>query len=66
MRHLLRRLAFEDRAQDLIEYALLSASLGLAGLASWPAISAAIGTAYTAIGGNSYNLWEPPAPGGGS
>lgn len=66
MRHHLQRLVRDERGQDVIEYALLAASLGLARAAAWPAIQTAIGTAYTNIGRNAYNLWEPPAPGGGT
>ena len=64
MRHLLTRLVFDDRAQDLIEYALLSAGLGFAGLAAWPAIQTALGAAYIRLNTNSQNLWEPAPPGG--
>ena len=64
MRHLLTRLVFDDRAQDLIEYALLSAGLGFAGLAAWPAIQTALGAAYVRLNINSQNLWEPAPPGG--
>ena len=64
MRHLLTRLVFDDRAQDLIEYALLSAGLGFAGLAAWPAIQTALGAAYLRLNTNSQNLWEPAPPGG--
>jgi len=54
----------DDRGQDLIEYALLTAALGLAGAATWPlVIEPAIGTAYRALDGNTQGLWEPPPPG---
>ena len=64
MRLLLTRLVFDDQAQDLIEYALLSAGLGFAGLAAWPAIQTALGAAYLRLNTNSQNLWEPAPPGG--
>ncbi len=59
--HLLR----DDRGQDLIEYALLTAAIGVAGAATWPIIVNTLGTAYRALDTNTQNLWEPPPPGGG-
>lgn len=59
-----RRFAADDRGQDLIEYALLTAAVGLAGAASWPFIEQAIGTAYRALDTNTQNLWDPPPPSG--
>lgn len=61
---IVKRLVAEDRGQDLIEYALLTAGIGLAGLAVWPAITAAIGVAYGNLDTNTQNLWEVPNPGG--
>ncbi len=55
----------DERGQDLIEYALLTASVGLAGAATWPVIEEAIRTAYRALDTNTQNLWEPPPPSGG-
>ena len=63
MRSLLTRLAVDEQAQDLIEYALLCAGLGFVGVATFPALEAAIGTAYIGLDSNAQNLWEPPAPG---
>ena len=42
----LRRLISEEDAQDLIEYALLSAFIGLAGVAVFSGIGTAMGAAY--------------------
>ena len=42
-----RRFIFDDRGQDLIEYALLSALIGIVGILAWidvGALSATIGT----------------------
>jgi len=63
MRSLLVRLLFDDQAQDLIEYALLSAGLGVAGIATWPAIQTTIGATYSTLDNATQNLWEPPPPG---
>jgi len=41
------RLLREDDGQDLVEYALLVAFVGLAGLAAWLAIQNAIADGYT-------------------
>ena len=60
---IVRRLARDDRGQDLLEYALLTAAIGVAGAATWPIIETSIGTAYRALDANTQNLWEPPPPG---
>lgn len=57
--------ARDERGQDLIEYALLTAAVGVAGIATWPFIATSIGTAYRALDTNTQGLWEPPPPGGG-
>jgi Flp pilus assembly pilin Flp len=64
MRRHLTRFLVDEQGQDLIEYALLAAGLGFAGIAAWPAIQTAIGAAYQALDTNSQNLWEPLPPGG--
>jgi len=46
MRRILKRLWREDEGQDLVEYALLVAFVGLAGLVGWLAIQNAIATGY--------------------
>ncbi len=53
----------DERGQDLIEYALLTAAIGVAGAATWPLFEQTIGTAYRALDTNTQNLWDPPAPG---
>jgi Flp pilus assembly pilin Flp len=65
MRFLLTRLLRDEHGQDLIEYALLTAGIGLAGIAMWPAITAAIGVAYQAFDSGTQNIWEMPDPGAG-
>jgi Flp pilus assembly pilin Flp len=42
----LKRLVIDESGQDLIEYALLSASIGLAGIAAFNAIGSGMQTAY--------------------
>lgn len=55
----------DERGQDLVEYALLTAAVGVVGAATWPSLASAIGTAYRALGQNQESLWIPPDPGGG-
>ncbi len=47
MRTMLRRFIFDDRGQDLIEYALLSALIGVVGIIAWTNVGGAINTTYT-------------------
>ena len=61
---LLRRLVQDDSGQDLIEYALLTAGIGLAGIAVWPAITTAVGAAYQTLDTRTQSLWQSPNPGG--
>jgi Flp pilus assembly pilin Flp len=60
---ILVRLMREDDGQDVIEYALLTASIGIAGVATWPLIEAGITTAYKAINTRTLDAWEVPDPG---
>ena len=62
MGSLLRRLLVDDSGQDLIEYALLTAGLGLVGIAVWPAITAAVGVTYGNLDTRTQNLWRVPNP----
>lgn len=55
----------DEAGQDLIEYALLTALLGVTAIATWPLVASAIGSAYRAMDANTQGLWEPPPPGGG-
>jgi Flp pilus assembly pilin Flp len=43
---LLRHFWADDSGQDLIEYALLTATIGLAGAAVWSAMGVTIGETY--------------------
>ena len=62
---LLRRLAVEDGAQDLIEYAFLAAFLATAGYVTLNALGADIFSTYSSwlnpASGVPY-LWEPAPP----
>ena len=67
MRSALRRFFSDERGQDLIEYALLTALIGFAGLVIFDLIRQAIGTTYASWETANNDLWEPADPiGGGS
>ena len=59
--HLLRLLASEQ-GQDLIEHALLAATVGLAGIGVLQALMGVMGTSYVNWNTQIYNLWETPPP----
>jgi Flp pilus assembly pilin Flp len=44
---LLRQLVREERGQDVIEYALLSALIGVVGIVAWQNIGIGVGNAYS-------------------
>jgi Flp pilus assembly pilin Flp len=57
------RLLREGRGNDLVEYALLGATIGLAAVAAWDAMGEAILAAYSSWGTSVQELWEPNDPG---
>lgn len=57
-----RRFLVEETAQDLVEYALLVAFIGLTSLAAWTAIQNAIQQGYIGWDMAEQDLWEPPNP----
>jgi Flp pilus assembly pilin Flp len=59
---LVRRFLTDETGQDLIEYALLTATIGLASAAAWVGIGPTMGAAYNSWDLNVYNLWESPNP----
>ena len=62
---MLRRLQRECDGQDVVEYALLTAFIGLAGLLAFRLIVVALGGAYASWDGGVQGLWEPRDPGSG-
>ena len=66
MSSLFSQLVLTDDGQDVIEYALLTATIGLAGIATWPLIEAAIAVTYQQFDTNTQDLWEVPDPGAGA
>jgi Flp pilus assembly pilin Flp len=58
------RLATEDRGQDVVEYALLTAFFGLAALAAWTSVRDGIALSYGGTTTGVQSLWDPPPPSG--
>lgn len=58
----LKRFVADQGGQDLIEYALLSAVVGLVALATMNALGITIGTVYSSLNTAVNGLWEAPAP----
>jgi Flp pilus assembly pilin Flp len=56
------RFATDDRGQDLIEYALLTAIIGIAGLLALSTISTKMGAAYSGWNTAGQNAWQPCPP----
>ena len=65
MRRLIGRLLHEECGQDVIEYALLTAFIGLVGVVAWQALGVSIGNAYSGWNSGTQNLGRcTPDPGG--
>jgi Flp pilus assembly pilin Flp len=56
------RLFTDDRGQDLIEYALLTALIAVAGMLVIPSILTGMGNAYTGWNTNTQAIAPVPAP----
>jgi Flp pilus assembly pilin Flp len=56
----------DDRGQDLVEYALLSGVIGVAGVLLFPVIAGKMGAAYASWTSGAQTAWEPCAPAGGA
>lgn len=66
LHRLLVRLAVDDGGQDLIEYGLLAAIIGIAGILVLPIIEAKMDAAWDLWTGGAYDDWCPDDPGGGA
>ena len=63
---ILRRLWCDDDGQDVIEYALLSAFVGVIGVLAWQNIGTRLGTLYVGWDSGVQDLSRcTPDPGGG-
>jgi Flp pilus assembly pilin Flp len=56
------RFLAEDSAQDLVEYALLGAFIGVVAVLVWANISTLIGIRYTEYNTDVNDLWASPEP----
>ena len=52
----------DDDGQDLVEYALLGAFIGVVSVIVWQNIATAIGLRYTEYNTNVNSLWASPEP----
>ena len=58
-----KRFLRDDRGQDLVEYALLTAIVGLSGVLAFAAFSGRMGSTYRAWNDAMQAAWRPPPPG---
>ena len=56
------RLLVDDDGQDLIEYALLTGIIAVAGALVFPTIRTKMAAAYAAWNTNAQAIWAPPPP----
>jgi Flp pilus assembly pilin Flp len=52
----------DERGDDLIEYALLTALIAITGAAVWAVFPGVIGDVYTSWDSATQNQWEPLDP----
>ena len=52
----------DDSAQDLVEYALLGAFIGVVSVLVWQNIATLIGVRYAEYNTDVNNLWATPEP----
>jgi Flp pilus assembly pilin Flp len=57
---------WDEDGQDLIEYALLTALIAIAGILGFQAIGVAINASYISWDTANQTLWEPPPPTSGN
>jgi Flp pilus assembly pilin Flp len=60
----LRRFVEDEAGQDVIEYGLLSAFIGIVTIAVWISIQANLRTAYLSYDSGVQSIWQSPDPGG--
>jgi len=63
-RRFFARLIREDSGQDLVEYALLTAVVGLAGAVAAPYVGNAVSLVYGSWVDSADNIWASPDPAG--
>ena len=61
---LVTALVRDESGDDLIEYALLAALIGIAGVLTFNTLSGKMGTAYSGWNSTAKSSWVPCPPGG--
>ena len=61
---LIRQLIRDERGQDVVEYALLTAFFGLCAVLAWTNLREALGITYRGTTTGVQGLWDPPPPSG--
>ena len=62
VRNLLLRFLFDDTGQDLIDYGLLAAGIGVVGILAWDTVRTTLGDKYEGWDSGVQDLWEPDDP----
>lgn len=52
----------DESGQDVVEYALLTAIIGIAAIVTWQLLATSVGNAYASADTNIQGLAEPPNP----
>jgi Flp pilus assembly pilin Flp len=61
---MLLRFWSDETGQDILEYALLTATIGLAGAAIWSAMGVTVGDTYDWNIDRANDHWQSPPPSG--
>ena len=61
-RALVAEVIADDSGQDLIEYALLTAIVGISGVVIFSTLSTTMGAAYSGWNSAGQNAWQPCPP----
>jgi Flp pilus assembly pilin Flp len=65
LKDLAQKLVRDEAGQDLVEYALLTTTIGFAGIFVWSLVGNAISGTYSSWVSGVDSLAVPPAPSGG-
>ena len=65
LKDLVHKLLRDEAGQDLVEYALLTTTIGFAGIFVWSLVGTAISGTYSSWVSGVDSLAVPPAPSGG-
>ena len=56
------RLLEDESGQDIVEYALLAALIGVASIVTWKALATTVGTVYLQVDSGTQSITVPPDP----